>query len=543
MFLSRFSSALLCTLLAAFAFASGCRKPTDAKVDPPRILRISQRNEPADIDPANATLPDEFFIIRALSEGLVAPAPTSVGDAPSSAVLPAAASTWEVSASGMTYTFHLRKDAYWSNGDQVTAEDFLQSFRRVLTPETGAPKVALFYMVKNARAFGTGQIKDFSAVGFTAPDPFTLVVTLEHPMPQFLLYAASGPWIPVNLRTVTKFGRSWTRAGNFVSNGPFTLAEWRPNQRIVVKRNPKYHNAAAAKLDEIHFVACDNGDTEDRAYRAGQLDVTMAVPYAKLDTYERERPAELFHAPLAETRFLSFNTTKPPLNDARVRRALSLAIDRASLVERLLRGGQKPAERILPPQLRGTDATKSGIEAHAAYDPALGRQLLKDAGFASGTGFPHFVLSTWVNSPITEAIQQMWKKELGIEVGVEVREAKVHVASLRDGSYDIAIITAIPDVEDPANMLQEFATGSPNNYSRWSDARFDSLLEQASRETDDARRRVTLDAADHLLTAECPVAPLYFNAKNWLMSSRVRGWQHDALWTRFYLNAEIIESK
>ena len=188
------------------ALPSGCTKHDPAPGAPaPQILRISQRNEPADLDPAKASLPDELFIIRALSEGLVAPSPDNAPPQP------AAAERWEISPDECTYTFHLRRNALWSNGEPVTAADFLASYQRVLTPATAAPKAPLLFLVKNARAFATGELTDFAAVGFRAPDPHTLVVTLEHPAPRFLAYAASGPWIPVNPRVVARFGRTWTR--------------------------------------------------------------------------------------------------------------------------------------------------------------------------------------------------------------------------------------------------------------------------------------------------------------------------------------------
>ena len=531
---SFFSCALLCLFVA---LQTGCTRQEPVSGTPtPQILRISQRNEPADLDPAMASLPDELFIIRALSEGLVAPAPNN------GPVQPAAAESWEISPDQRTYTFHLRRDARWSTGEPVTAADFITSFRRVLTPATAAPKAPLFFMVKNARAYATGQLDDFNAVGFRAPDARTLVVTLEQPMPRFLAYAASGPWIPVNGRVVAQFGRKWTLPEHFVGNGAFTLAEWRPHQRIIVKKNPAYHGASRIRLGAIQFIAFDNGDAEERAFRAGQLDVTMAVPFSKLDTYRRERRAELHHAPLAETRYLSFNTTRAPLNDVRVRRALSLAIDRAQLVERVLLGGQEPAYRFMPAALRAPEDREPRLGNELHDDPAAARQLLADAGFPDGRGFPRLELSSFVNTPVIEAVQAMWKKELGIDVALVTREARVHVAALREGRYDIGFITAIPDVADPANLLGDFITDSPGNYPHWSDARYDALLAKATRTPDAAMQAGQLREAGARLLEECPLAPLYFNSTNWLMRPAVRGWHQDAFWTRFYQDVYLHEN-
>ena len=487
------------------------------------VLRLSQRNEPGDLDPATATIPDEFFIIRALSEGLVSPAPD--GGAP----LPAAAERWEISPDGLTYTFHLRAGARWSNGEPVTAQDFVDSYHRLLTPATAATRASLFFLVKNAETFYRGALADFAAVGFRARDALTLDVTLAQPSPQFLAYAASGPWIPVNPRTVARFGQDWTRPGHFVVNGPFTLVEWRPRQRIVVRRRADYWDAAHVLLAELQFLAFDNGDAEERAFRAGQIDVTMAVPVTKLASYAREEPAMLHCVPMHETRYLALNTKRAPLDDVRVRRALALALDRDALVSHVLQGGQTPARHFVPEPLGGF-ASRAALRE----DATEARRLLAAAGFPGGTGFPRRELTGWGNTSVLEAVQAMWKKELGIEVTLTTRDAKVHVAALQEGRYDLGFVAAIPDVADAADLLADFATGAPRNFPQWSDPGFDARLAAAARTGDAAQRLALLADAEARITEECPVVPLYFNTKNFLLRPAVRGWQEDALWTRFY---------
>lgn len=508
------------------AIHSGCAKresaaaPANPASASAKILRVSQRNEPADLDPAHVSLPDEFFVIRALGEGLLVPNPD--GGAP----LPAAAERFEVSADGLTYTFHLRA-ATWSNGEPVTAGDFLASYQRALTPETAAPKANVFFPVRRAHEFLRGAIKDFTAVGFRATDARTLEILLERPNPRFPYYVASGPWIPVNPRVVEKFGRAWTRPEHFVGNGPFTLAEWSPHQRITVKKNPAYRDPAAVRLDGIQFLHFDDGDAEDRAYRAGQLDVTVDVPRARLETYARERPTELHHVALAETRFLTFNTQRPPLADARVRRALALALDRKKIAERVLLGGQEPTARLVPPLLRAAgDASEPG----SATDPAEARRLLAAAGFPDGKKFPRLELSAWSRSQVTtlETIQQMWKQELGIDVTLAVRDAKVHISALIAGDYDIGFMTAIPDVADAGDLLNRFAEGAPENYPHWAGADFNRAL-----------ARGDFAAAEQRLLDSAAIAPLYFNIHHWLQSPRVHGWREDAFWTRTYTGVTI----
>ena len=520
--------------LVALLFVGCTKRDSAAPAGGASILRLSQRNEPADLDPAIATLPDEIAILRTLSEGPLVPGPN--GAAP----LPGAAERFEVSPDQLTYTFHLRADARWSNGEPVTAQDFVESYRRVLTPATAAPKASVFFAVTNARAFLHGEIADFSAVGIRAADARTLVVTLAQPTPRFPYYVASGPWIPVNPRTVAQHGRAWTKPGNFVGNGPFALAEWRPHQHLIVRRNPAWRGAAQVRLGEIRFVHLDNGDAEERAYRAGQIEATMSVPSSKLETYARERAAELHRVPMIETRFLSLNCTRPPLDDARVRRALALAIDRQRIVDFVLKGGQPVATRYVPAALR--DASEGKPQAwEQRFAPEEARRLLAEAGFPGGQKFPVLELTSWTNAPVLEAVQAMWKKELGIDVRISLRDGKVHFAALMAGTYDLGFMTSIPDVADAENMLTDFISGAAENLPHWSDARFDALLEEARTQAAPATRAATLAAAEARLVESAAVVPLYFNTKIWLMSPRVQGWQEDGLWTRRFEGITLNE--
>ncbi|HET7536638.1 MAG TPA: peptide ABC transporter substrate-binding protein, partial [Candidatus Didemnitutus sp.] len=519
------------------------------------ILRISQRNEPATLDPQVAALPDEFFILRALSEGLVIP--TASG-----AVQPAAAEKWETSADGLTWTFHLRPNAVWSNGDPVTARDFVYTIHRALTPALAAPKAPLFFVLKNAEAFYRGKIADSSSLGATAVDDRTLVLALEHPAPQLLALLASGPWLPVHETTVEKFGNTrtsdWTRPGNFVGNGPFVLADWQPNRRIVVHKNPRYRDTARVRLDGISFEAFDNGEAEERAFRAGQIDVTMAVPFSKLSTYA---PPALNTLPLAETRYLALNVQRPPLDDPRVRRALALAIDRQVLTDAVLKGGQQPALSVIPLGLGGYLPLEGiGWSAAAAPAPAGGtqgagstdidqaaalteaRRLLAEAGFPDGRGFPNLELTTWpVNLTQLEAVQQMWRRELGIEVTLVRRDLRVQQAALHAGDFTIGFMAVIPDYNDPAAAFGELVTGAANNFSHWSNARYDALVAEADRTPDAGRRLALYREAESVLLSELPLVPLYFNTQKFLLAPRVQGWRQDALWNRDYRDVFLKE--
>ncbi len=512
--------------LLVLCLLPACTRQSEA---PDGILRLSQRNEPAVLDPALATLPDEFFILRGLLDGLVSPNPD--GGAP----LPAAAERWTVSPDGRTYTFHLRPEGRWSNGEPVTAHDFVASYRRALTPATASPKANLFFLVDGAESFYRGELDDFARTGFSAPDDRTLVVRLARPAPHFLAYVASGAWLPVNPRVVERHSAHWTRPVNFVGNGPFTLAEWRPNERIVLARRADHPQARRVHVAALHFLAMDNGDAEERAFRAGQVDITMAVPSSKLATHAAAQPPVLVRAPLHETRYLSFNTRRGPLADGRVRRALSLAIDRTALVDRVVLGGQRPAGGFVPSGLGGYVSPAASPD----FDPAEARRLLAEAGFPGGEGLPVFELSTWTNVAVLETIQSMWKQHLGIDVRLALREARVHLANLATGGYDLAFITAIPDVADAADLLENLRTGAPANYPGWSLPAFDAALEAAATAETAPARLHALAEAERLLLAGTPLAPLYFSTRNFLVSPRVQGWREDALWNRFYLDVKL----
>ena len=524
--MSGWSRSLLVSGLVIVSLFTGCQKREEPSSE--SVLRISQRNEPGVLDPALATLPDEFFIIRALSEGLVSPSPDG------GAEVAAAAEDWDISNDGLTYTFHLRPHATWSNGEPLTADDFLASYQRVLSPKTAAPKANLFFLVKGAEAYYRGELTDFSQVGFAVIDNNTLRVTLAHPAPQFLAYVASGPWIPVNPHGLVRHGNGWTKPANYVGNGPFTLVDLKPHQHITVRRRSDYWDADNVKVGAIRFQAFDNGDAEERAYRAGQIDITMSVPFTKIAGYAEEPETPLRQIPLHETRFLAFNTQREPLGDIRVRRALALAIDREALVTHVLRGKQTAATHYVPEGLGGFRTVSS-----LGMDTIQARQLLSEAGFPNGKDFPILEMTGWSQSAVLEVVQSMWKRELGITVNIGVRDAKVHVSDLTNGRYDIGFITAIPDIADPIDLLKDLSTGATNNYSQWSNAEYDELLRQSDHQTSAEERLALLARAEEIISEHCPIAPLYFNAKNILQRSTVHGWQEDALWTRFYKDVSI----
>ena len=442
--------------------------------------------------------------------------------------VPGVAESWEISPDQLTYLFHLRAGARWSNGAPVTAQDFVASWRRILTPSLGASNADLLNLLQGAEAFHKGLTRDFSQVGVTAVDAHTLRVRLEHPAPYFLSLLSNAAWMPVPLGVVTAAGSAsergnrWARAGTFVGNGPFTLKSWEPNQRIIVEKSWTYWDAAKVKLTAIHFYPIDSIDAEERAFRSGQLHITYVLPLTKVDAYRRDAPQFLRIDPYLNTSFFRLNLRRPPFGDDRVRRALSQAVDRAAIVDKILHGGQRAATAITPPGLAGY-APPAGLPTD--FDAA--RRLLAAAGFPGGKGLPpiELLFNTSDNHhTLAEAVQEMWRRELGIEVRLVNQEFKGVLNERRTGNYQILLSDWVGDYLDPLTFLDLWRTDSGNNHTGWSNPTYDNLLFAAARATDPMERSRQMQQAEALMLAAAPIIPLYYNTHVFLLQPSVQGW-------------------
>jgi oligopeptide transport system substrate-binding protein len=516
-------------LLALGLLLGACtRRETDVhRGDREQILYRGIGSEVSDLDPQLVTGLAEQCIVSALFEGLVTEDPHDLHP------VPGVAERWEISPDGLTYTFHLRADARWSNGDPVTAHDFTASFRRILSPSLAADNATLFNLVLNAEAFNQGRLADYAQVGFAAPDDRTLRITLAHPTPYFLALLAQMPWLPVPLRVIKEFGavdqrgNSWTQPGRLVSNGPFVLKTWKPNEVIIVEKSPIYWDAARVRLHAIHFHPIDSQDAEERAFRTGQLHVTYTLPADKIDAYRRAAPQLLRCDPYFNTYFFRLNVRRPPLDNEQVRRALGLAVDRQAIVEHVLHGGQQPAKSLTPPGL--VDYTPP---AGVATNFAAARQLLAAAGYPGGHGVPPMEL-LYNNSEnhrlLAEAVQEMWRRELGVQVRLVNQELKVVLEARRTGQYQILLSDWVGDYPDASTFLDVWRGDSGNNHTGWASADYDALLRAAAYTGDPAGRAELLRRAESLLLAAMPVVPLYFNTHVFLLSSSVHGWHSTVL--------------
>ena len=521
--LLRFFAAIAVPFLLFASTGCGKRETTVELGNREGILHLSIGSEPSDLDPQTVTGTGDAKIIQALFEPLVSYETGTL------APVPALAERWEISADGLTYTFHLRHDAKWSNGDPVTAQDCVDSWRRILTPSLAADYAYFLYLLRGAEDFNKGRSADFSNVGAVARDARTLVVTLTHPAPYFLQILLNSPWRPIHLRSIAAVGdpykrsTKWTLPGALVSSGPFVLKEWSLNRRVIVEKSPTYYDRAKVSLNALHFYPIDNIDAEERAFRAGQLHMTWALPLSKVVPLQREKSPALRIDPFLETYFFRLNVRKAPLDDVRIRRALSLAIDRDAIATKILPGGRQPAPTFVSPLLVGYTPP-----ARKAYDPEAARRLLAEAGHAKGAGLPPIEI-LYNNSEILrlvgEAIQQMWSRELGIEVRLSNQEKKVVFANRRAGDYQVLLGSWTADYLDATTFLDMWLSDSGNNHTGWKSPAYDALAARALTIADPNARAAVLAEAETLVLDAAPIIPIYFNTHVYLLNPSVQGWQ------------------
>lgn len=512
------------SLLAGAATFSGCGQRETAVEEGIRTktLLVGNAAEPGDLDPHLASILSDQIIVNTLFEGL------TLLDEKTTEPLPAVAESWRASADGLEWTFRLRDGLKWSNGDALTADDFVQSWRRALKPELAADNAWYLFALKNAEAYNAKTIPEAAAIGCRSPDARTLVLTLERPTPYLPALVSLPAWFPVNPRALARFGAmdkrgtAWTRPGNLVSNGAFMLAEWRPNARIVLAKNPQHREAAQTKLERVVFFPTENPDVEERDFRAGQLHVTFNLPVTKIAAWRKSDSAALRVDPTLQINFLRFNTARPPLQDARVRRALSLAIDRAALAKSVLQGSREPASALTPPGTGGYVA-----RASVGTDRGQAQQLLAAAGFPGGKGFPVIEIqcrNDEIMPRLAEALQAMWQRDLGVRTTISQLEQKTWIQNQQSQNYGIATAAWTADFPDPVTFLGLLTANSAYNWTGWKHPDYEKLMETAAATADPRQRYELLQQAEALLLKESPVAPIYFGAQTYLIHPAVKGW-------------------
>ncbi|HVU27412.1 MAG TPA: peptide ABC transporter substrate-binding protein [Verrucomicrobiae bacterium] len=495
-----FCAVLLCVLSAS------CTRS-----EPPADITIVNQAEPETLDPAILTGIPEMRIAIGLFEGLARLDPKTAQP------IPGLAQSWEISPDGKIYTFYLRTNLVWSTGEPITADDVVYSWLRTLAPATASDYAGQLFYVKNAEDFNAGKIKDSSLVGIHAPDKFTVQVELNSPTPFFLDICAMPLTYIVPRQTIEKFGDRWLMAKPLPVSGPYELAYWKLNDKVRLKKNPRYWDATNTQSDIIDILPIGSPSTAFNLYQQNAVDVIWdkeVVPAELLDILTKWPDAHRFD--YLATYWVSFNTTRKPFDDPRVRKALALAVDRDSIVKKITRGGERPTSHLVP------DGTADYTSPDGlGYDPALAKKLLAEAGYPDGKNFPRveYIFNapagggTKIHEDIAVELQQMWRDTLGINIGLRQVEWKVWLSATSHLDYDLGRGDWIGDYDDANTFLDLFLSNSGNNRTGWKNSRYDALVNKANEQTDLKKRAELFQQAESIVIHDqLPIIPLYIYA-------------------------------
>lgn len=543
-------TAILATMIFAGTFV-GCGSKSADKSAANQVVRYNLGPEPKTIDPGlNSSVEGGTIDVNAF-EGLT--------NVEKNEVKPGVAEKWEVSSDGLKYTFHLRKDAKWSDGKAVTAKDFEYAWTRALDPDTASEYAYQLYYIKNGEAFNNSKNPEWKGakvtkdqLGIKVVDDNTLEVTLESPTAYFLSLLAFPTYMPVRQDMVEKDKEGWTRnPETFVSNGPFKLKEWKAKESINFVKNDNYWNAGSIKLNSIEFKTIDKETSSLDGYRAGQIDATNFLPADQKQELIKNKEAIV--TPYLGTYYYALNISSEAektdanakvLKDAKVRKALSLAIDRKALVENVTKAGEQPATTFVPAGMvdGAGKEFKNKDYYNATADIEQAKKLLAEAGFADGAGFPKLEIiynNGQGHQNIAQAIQDMYKKNLGIDVTLRNVERKVQLDSLTKKQYVISRTGWIADYNDPMTFLDMFITGGGNNHPGYSNPEYDKLIAAAKAETNNDKRTSIMHQAEDLLLNDMPIIPLYYYSNVTVVKSNIKGMENSPLGFVYFRNTTV----
>lgn len=500
------------SLLAACLLASVAQAET--------TIYLNNLEEPTSLNPSQGFNLSSWEPLNNLVEGLVRLDAKHVA-------APAVAEKWQISDDGKTYTFSLRKNAKWSNGDVLKASDFVYAWTQMLKPETASPAAFLAYDIVGAKAFNSGKGKA-EDLGIKALDDYTLEVKLTHPTAAFLNILTNPNFAPVNPKVAQANPKWYTEAASFVGNGPFSLQEWNHSRNLVLAKNPNYWDAASVKVDKVEFAMVNDINTSFQMYRTGELDATPSpVPAAM---YDKVKGNKDFHQePTAGGFFLRLHTKMPPFQNKNIRKAFALAINQADLAKYVVKQGRQPSYGFVSPGFTGPngkdfrqesgDLLKTNVEQAKAL-------LAKGIQEENYTQLPEITL-TYINNPtdkrLVETLQHMLKESLGVDIKLQSMESKVFFAKQRNLELQFSRSSFLNDYADPYNSLESFVTNSPSNRTAWSNAEYDKLLADAQETSDVQARWDMLLKAEKILMDEAPIIPLYFYNQTYLQKPSVKG--------------------
>ncbi|MEI4771046.1 peptide ABC transporter substrate-binding protein [Psychrobacillus sp. FJAT-51614] len=496
----------------------GEEKTEEAEVAKEKVLYLNNGNEPTSFDPSVGFDAVSWNSLNNIMEGLVRLSKEHIAE-------PATAEKVDVSEDGLTYTFTIREDAKWSNGDPVLASDFVYGWLHMLNPETASPAAFLAYFIEGAEAYNNGE-GTADAVAIKALEEKVFEVKLNTPTEAFLNIITNPSFFPVNEKVATENPTWFTEAGTFVGNGPFKLASWEHDVSFSFAKNENYWDAGSVKLDKIEWAMVDDSNTEYQMYKTGELDVSD-VPSELADQLMSD--PELKNEDQAGLYFYRFNVSQEPFTNKKIRQAFGLAVNQQEIVDFVTKNGEKPAEGFVPYGFIGPDGKEFRETAGklTGFDAEKAKTLLAEGMAEEGyTALPEVVLTystSDTHKKIAEALQSKFKEVLGVDVKLQNVEASVFSAEQKEFKYQLSRSSFLFDYADPVNALESFITGSSMNRTTWSNPEYDNLIEDIKNETDEAKRWEMLIQADAMLMEEMPVFPVHYYNQVTLEKSNVSG--------------------
>ncbi|HWI82233.1 peptide ABC transporter substrate-binding protein [Ramlibacter sp.] len=512
------ASRLAAAIALALALPAGAAiVPPGVQLHPTQTLIRNNGSEPETLDPALAETVGSNNITRDLFEGLTA------NDADGK-IIPGVAESWK-RTNATTWVFKLRQNAKWSNGDPVTAQDCVYGIRRFLDPKT-ASKYATTYGVflLNGKEVAMGK-KPPAEVGVKALDKYTVEVKTAFPasfLPQLMSNNNLGP---LHQASVEKFGRDWTKPGNMVSNGAFVLKEWVVNSRVVIEKNPQYWDAKNVQLTRVTYLGVEDGNADVKLFAAGQNEMVYQLPPGTYEQAKKQFPKDVRNAPMLGLRYYTLQTKSPAMKDVRVRKALSLVIDRDILAQKVTADGQLPAYGLVVKGMEGADMT----EYEWAHWPMArkveeAKKLLAEAGVKPGTKYTFSYNTSEYHKKMAIFAQSEWKSKLGINIELEAMEFKVLVKKRHDGAFEIARDGFIADYNDASNFLALVRCDSDQNLNLNCNRKAEELINQAEQSDDEGKRKQLLTQATKMIMDDYPMVPLLQYSLPRLVKSYVGGY-------------------
>ena len=508
--------AVACTFSAAWA----ADVPAGTKLAPNQELVRHIKDEPASLDPVKAVGLPEIQVIRDLFEGLV-------NENDKGELIPGVATKWQ-SNDNRTWTFTLRDDARWSDGSPVTAEDFVYSWQRLVNPENTSPFAwfAALAGITNAQAIIDGKMPA-DKLGVTAVDAHTLRIQLDRPIAYFPSLTANFSLYPVPKATVEKLGQDWTKPGNLIGNGAFTLTERVVNEKLVLVPNKSYWDNGKTVLTKVTFIPINQETAATKRYLAGDIDITESFPKTMYQKLMKEIPGQVYTPPQLGTYYYAFNTQKGPTADARVRLALSMSINRRLLAEKVLGTGEKPAWRFTPDVTAGFKPEPSPFEQMSQEElNAQAKTLLRAAGYDANKPLKLSLLynTSENHQKIAIAVASMWKKNLGVDVKLQNQEWKTYIDSRHTGNFDVIRANWVGDYNEASTFLSLMTSTHSGNIARFNSPAYDKVMTQASEEVTEAARNKFYNQAERIIQEQAPIAPVYQYTNGRLIKPWLKGY-------------------